>query len=320
MTSRVAVASAIAAVLGMYCALNLHVGTDLTNFMPVGSRSELARVSSRLTDSPFTRTMVVSVGAEETERAIAVASALADALRGHPEVAWVRSSLNETEFADLYELYFPRRHSFLSEEPGAARSRSSLSEQALRERARELRRRLATPASTFLEQPRQLGPGREASKVVVRALPLRRSPRCAGGARPVRHRPTDTSPSCCSERGPRPSTRAPRRRLLDDLHAAFEALAARGGTATVSCSSSPEPTASRSSCRAHHEGRRMADRIGSLTFLGVAAVFFLFVASLRGFIVVSIPPLAGDPHRHLPPALVRFSAPSTDSPWCSARR
>ena len=41
------------------------------------------------------------------------ARALAERLRGHPEVAWVRSGLDEDQLADLYDLYFPLRHAFL---------------------------------------------------------------------------------------------------------------------------------------------------------------------------------------------------------------
>lgn len=285
MTRRVAVAAAIALVLGAYCAFNLSVGTDLTNFMPVGSRSELARISGRLTDSPFTRTMVICVGANETDRAVAVASALADELRGHPEVAWVRSSVNETEFADLYELYFPRRHSFLSEDP-EREVPELFSEQTLRARARELRRRLATPASTFLEPLVTSDPVGSFQLVVERfrsgdtALRMERGQFVTADGR-----------FAIVLLGTRASAfdSGSQARLLDDLHAAFEALAARaGGDVGLELSG-----ANRFAVEAERSMKGDIRRIGSLTFLGVAAVFFLFVASLRGFIVVSIPPLAG---------------------------
>ena len=104
----------LAAALLLYVALNLRLGTDVTRFMPDASASELARLSARLSDSPFTRTLVVSLGAPELELAIAGARELAEALGAHPEVAFVRASLDEAQLEELYALYFPRRHLFLS--------------------------------------------------------------------------------------------------------------------------------------------------------------------------------------------------------------
>ena len=56
---------ALGAALAVYVALHLRVGTDITHFMPDRHASELAALSTRLADSPFTRTMVLSVGASE---------------------------------------------------------------------------------------------------------------------------------------------------------------------------------------------------------------------------------------------------------------
>ena len=58
---------AVCLALLVYCALNLRLGTDLTNFMPEDSHSELAQISSQLTDSPFTRTMVLSVEGPDSD-------------------------------------------------------------------------------------------------------------------------------------------------------------------------------------------------------------------------------------------------------------
>ena len=66
----------VSVLMAVYCALHLRVGTDITRFLPVGSESELAVLSSRLTDSPLTRTIVLSIGADTTPVAI-------DWLRNH---------------------------------------------------------------------------------------------------------------------------------------------------------------------------------------------------------------------------------------------
>ena len=107
----------IAAIMGVYCALHLRVGSDITRFLPMGSDSDLAALSSRLADSPLTRTLVISLEADELSTAIAAARELSDALRPHPEVAWIRSGLDETDIEQVFELYFPHRLGFLSDDP-----------------------------------------------------------------------------------------------------------------------------------------------------------------------------------------------------------
>ena len=58
MKNQALIATTVALVV--YCAFNLRVGTNVTHFMPDDSPSELARVSTQLTDSAFTRTMILS--------------------------------------------------------------------------------------------------------------------------------------------------------------------------------------------------------------------------------------------------------------------
>src|SRR5512134_3879962 len=124
---------ALAAAMLVYCALRLRVGTDLTRFLPVSSSSELAALSGLLADSPLARTVVVSIGADEPSVAIAAARELAEELHGHPEVAWVRSEVDEADIEGFYQLYFPRRLAFLSSEPERDLP-ARLGDAALRER------------------------------------------------------------------------------------------------------------------------------------------------------------------------------------------
>ena len=139
----------VALVLLAFCAVKLRLGTNITHFMPDHSRSELGAVAGRLADSPFSRTMVLSLGADALPTAIAAAGELAGALSEHPEVAWVRASVDASQIERVFELYYPRRLGFLSDEP-EREVPELLAEPALRESAREARRRLISPAATGL--------------------------------------------------------------------------------------------------------------------------------------------------------------------------
>ena len=88
---------AATAALAVWVALEINVGTDITRFMPDREGSELAALSTQLTDSPFTRTMVFSVSAPDLDAAVAVAAALARGLRANPGFAWVRSGIEDDQ-------------------------------------------------------------------------------------------------------------------------------------------------------------------------------------------------------------------------------
>jgi predicted exporter len=277
------VAAAVAMVA--YCAAELRLGTDVTHFMPDGSGSELARVSALLTDSAFTRTMVVSVGAGEPAIAIAAARELAASLRAHPEVAWVRSALDDAQLEPLFELYFPRRHYFLSEDP-EREIPTLLAEPALRERARELKRRLASPAAAVFEPLASADPLGSFPRIAERLRGDDSSLRIEGGqfvSRDGRHAILLLGTRASAFDSGRQS------RLLADLRGAFDGIARRlGGELVLEISG-----ANRFAVAAEQSIKRDVYRIAACSFFGVAAVFLLFVGSLRGFLVVSLPPLAG---------------------------
>jgi len=272
------------AMLG-YCALNLRVGTDLTRFLPTGSRSELAALSGMLADSPLARTLVVSIGADDLAAAIAAARELAGALRGNPELAWIRAGMEEAELESLYGLYFPRRLGFLSSRPERD-LRARLDDAALRERARELRARLASPASGFFEP-------------LAAADPLGAFEGLARGFRSGQpalrvvdgHFVTTDGRHAILLLGSRASAfdSGAQARLLDDLHAAFARI------------SSARDHALRLELAAVGAFAVAAERsikadvvlIGVFSFSGVVALFLAFVGSWRGLLIVIVPPLAG---------------------------
>ena len=113
-------------------------------------------------------TMVLSVEAEDTQASVRIARELAAALRENPEVAWLRAGVEEDQLRELYGLYFPRRFGFLSEAPERELP-DFFSDAALRERARQLKLRLASPAATFFEELAVADPIGAFERVIERA-------------------------------------------------------------------------------------------------------------------------------------------------------
>ena len=145
--------------LAIAVATRLSFGTDITNLMPEGRAGSLADVSRRLTDSELARTMVLNVGGPDTATAVAGARALAERLAENPEVAWLRSGVDEGQLQAIYELYFPRRNYFVSFDP--ARIPELTSETALRAKAERAKRDLALPSAPLLEASGGLRSARE---------------------------------------------------------------------------------------------------------------------------------------------------------------
>jgi predicted exporter len=135
--------------LAIVVGTRLGFGTDITNLMPEGRAGSLADVSRRLTDSELARTMVLNLGGPDTATSVAAARALAERLAGNPEVAWLRSGVDEGQLQAIYQLYFPRRNYFVSFDP--ARIPELTSQDALRARAERAKRDLALPSSPLMK-------------------------------------------------------------------------------------------------------------------------------------------------------------------------
>jgi predicted exporter len=135
-------------VMAAYCITHMRVVSDITSFMPASGSSEFAAISRSLADSELTRQMVVSLGAPEPELAVRGARALAETLRSHPEVEWLRVGVEDDQLDALYQLYFPRRHYFVSDDPAELEAR--LSDEGLARSAARLRTELARPSATLV--------------------------------------------------------------------------------------------------------------------------------------------------------------------------
>jgi len=277
--------AAVAAAMVVYCAIHLHVGTDITRFLPVGSRSELAVLSSRLADSPLTRTIVLSIGSDDLSAAVAAARELSELLRRHAQVAWVRSEVDEVAVEQLYQLYFPRRLAFLSDAPERELP-SRLTEAALRQRARSLRQRLASPASSFLEPLAAADPlgaferlvaGLEAGQPALRLVDGQLT--TPDGRYAIVLVGTRSSAFDSGAQG----------RLLADLRAGFREIAARHGDDLELELSAVGAFA----VDAERSIKTDVYLIALCSSVGVAMLFIAFVASLRGLLIVMVAPLTG---------------------------
>jgi len=277
----------LASALGMlaYTAARLEVGTDLTNFMPEGARSERAEVSTRLTDSPLTRAMVVTVGAERLETALAGAREIAAALAAHPGIAWARSGSGDQDLEPFYRLYFPRRHLLLSEDP-EREIPALVSEEALRQRARELRKRLASPAAPVLARVAPADPLGAFERVGLRLRQMESVLASERGQWVTRDRRfavvlAETRASAFDS--------GAQSRLLADLEAAKERASRELGADLVM----ELAGANRFAVAAEQSIKRDVYAIGAFSFLGVTALFAIFIGSLRGFLIVAVPPAMG---------------------------
>lgn len=142
------VAAALA--VGAYCITHLSVTTDITHFVPAGEDRELARIAAEMASSDLTRTITLTIGGPDEPTAVSAARDLALQLERHDDVEWVRRGPAEGLEEAFYETYFPRRFLLFASSPEEVRAATS--DEALRESARELRRRLASPAGSFLRQ------------------------------------------------------------------------------------------------------------------------------------------------------------------------
>jgi predicted exporter len=139
------------AAMAAYSLPRIRFSTDIASFLPDAEGDEQAVLSRMLRDTELSRTMILAVAGPDEAAAVSGGRALADALRGHPALAWLRSGPDPELPRRVYELYFPRRLLFLSDQPERELP-ERLSDAGLREEARRLKRELALPAGSLLAE------------------------------------------------------------------------------------------------------------------------------------------------------------------------
>jgi predicted exporter len=148
---RLAIGILLFAALSIFVALNFRVTTDISHFLPDVVDDEIATLSREIADSELSRTMILAIEAPDLASALSASRDFEQTLRDDPRVQAAISFLEggPTEGLDraLFELYEPRRLSFLGVDEAQARER--LGDEGLRLAARDLRIELAGPMSVF---------------------------------------------------------------------------------------------------------------------------------------------------------------------------
>lgn len=264
---------AVAAAAVVYDVTAFEVTHDITAFVPPGEDRELLRIGSALGRSDLSRTLVLTVGAEDAQTAEDARRALVAHLHDDPAVAWVRSAIDSDLQDAFYDVYFPRRLAFLVEEPADAER--ALSEATLRNRVRDLRHALAGAASPFVSRMAPADP-----LLVFPELLERLAPRGAGavraedgrlvaadGAHLVVVAATEASAFDSAVQGP----------FLDRLRAARTRIAEAGGhdTRIEMTGAHPYAVASERSIRSDIQ------RISTASVVAILLLFMLLFRSLR---------------------------------------
>jgi predicted exporter len=148
---------ALLVLLGTFLALRMRVATDITHFLPTGSSADAASINSvqlarELASGELSRTMVILVDAPDSATAVQAsvrfeAALLANATVEQGTARLVAGSGEGVEDA-MWQLYAPHRCAFLAEDAAAAAE--LLTDESLQKSAADLKRKLATPMSTFL--------------------------------------------------------------------------------------------------------------------------------------------------------------------------
>ncbi|MGH0035899.1 MAG: MMPL family transporter [Myxococcota bacterium] len=136
--------------MAAFVATQLRLTTGIASLLSESSEQTLARVSARLMDSPLTRTMVVSITAEDPAASIAVAERFAARLADHPEIESLRTGPDPGTAEAVHDLYFPRRLGLLSSRPEEELP-ARLSDPGLDAAAAELRRALSLPSGQLVK-------------------------------------------------------------------------------------------------------------------------------------------------------------------------
>ncbi len=268
-----------------YCAVHLRIGTDITNFMPDGGKAELAALSRKLANSELTRTMIISVGADKTDTAVAAADDLANTLAEHPEVAWTRAHVPDDIFEEVRDLYFPRRYYFASDRPEVEIPKM-VTQGGLEARATDLLRELRQPTSTFLKPLSMrdpLGLFRAFLDDARRSqpnLPTHDGQLVSSDGRFALIMLATVHSHFASD---------VQAIFLEDLrHAIAEIQSKYGEALTVEMSG-----ANRVAVQAEQSIRRDVYQIGAVTFVGVATLFLIFFRSAAPFLLAMLPAVFG---------------------------
>jgi len=270
----------IVLLLAWVCWSRMAVTTDITHFMADETDAKLAGISRQLAQSELTRTIVLSVHSNEGDdpgNSLRAAAKLADALRGHPEVAWLRTGPGEVDGEAIHALYFPRRHYLLDV------LEDRLSDAGLRGAAQALKQELGRPTGAVVKRvapadPLLLYPAQLRSLEAARAggLDLVDGQFIADGKYALVLLASRHSPFDAAAQGP----------LQTAIAEAFAAV--QGGGLVLKQSG-----VARFALAAEHSMREDIQRISTVSLVGLLLLFFVMFRGPRLIVLALVPLLAG---------------------------
>jgi predicted exporter len=271
---------ALLALLGSYCIARLEFTNSITHFIPSRAEAELVALSLELVESPLTRRMVLSIeGGPESAR---VASGLADALRTHPEVAWLETAeLDEAALRSIYDLYFERRLYLASDHP-ETEIPALLSPHALDARAVQLRRRLAQPDAMIFSRTAGADPLGLFERILNRIQAFQ--PTSATS----RSEQTEYAVLMLGLRSS-PFDSQRQSQLLGDIEVEFQRLAANYPTALRL----DQNGANRFAVATERSIRGDVNLISAVSISVICGLFLLVFHSLRQLLIAALVPLGG---------------------------
>jgi predicted exporter len=288
---RIAVGATLAllAALGAYVYTHFALTTDVSALLPADRDQETLRLVREVAESELGRTMVLTVGGPDSATTLAATRAFEARLRREPRVAAQLDTLEGgppvgTEQA-IYELYHPRRFSFLADDPGAAEQ--LLSDAALSRAATSLKDKLGQPMSALL--------ARVAPSDPLQILPrlFEGFERDQGGSLRVEDGRFLTRDGRYGvlflrsrARGFDSRAQAP---LLAGIQASFDAInRSHGGKLSLDQSG-----VNRFAVRAEQTISADMERVSTLSLLGLALLMFGLFRSFRLLLIAAIPLGAG---------------------------
>lgn len=272
-----------------YVAPRLRITSDVNVLLPAGADREELAIWSQVADSELTRSMVILIGASDTETAVRAGRELEQELRAEPRVQSALAALDAgpqpgAERA-VYELYHPRRLAFFADsEPAvlAAASGEGLSASAVR-----LKQQLAQPMSPLVSQ---LAPA-DPTLSLVRLFERLESSQ--GGAVTLHEGRFVTRDEPCAVMFLRTQARAfnsqAQAPVLEGIRAAFERVNARfGGQLRMEQSG-----ANRFAVRMEQDISSDLSRVSTLSVLGLGLLLFALFRSGWLLLVAALPLGAG---------------------------
>ena len=145
-----ALTALLCASMGLFIAARLEVTTGLDHFLSDASEVDLAVISSRMMDSPTTRSMVLFVRGPDLPAALDATRIWRETLAQHPEVETVRLGPDPALADVVTDLYFPRRYFFSRDAKAATADLASPA--GLRTAAHRLRDELSSPRAGFIKE------------------------------------------------------------------------------------------------------------------------------------------------------------------------